>query len=290
MRVFVAGASGAIGGFLIPELLAAGHEVVGTSSRTSGAERVRALGAESVLLDVFDAAAVERAVAAAAPDAIIHQLTALGGGSPVDNAHIRRVGTRHLVDAARRAGVERMVAQSISWAYEPGTGPAEESAPLDLQAPEPRSISVEGIRQLEETVAEMPRHVVLRYGMFYGPGTWYRRGGVADQVLRGDNSDPAAAGLAGLPANSGIRSFLHVQDAARAAVAALHWPNGPVNIVDDEPAPASEWVPVLAAAFGAPIPEAVPGGAAWERGASNARARALGWKPMHASWRTGFSA
>ncbi|UGT38760.1 NAD(P)-dependent oxidoreductase [Nocardia yamanashiensis] len=286
----MAGASGAIGGFLIPELLAAGHEVVGTSSRTSGAERVRALGAESVLLDVFDAAAVERAVATAAPDAIIHQLTALGGGSPVDNARIRRVGTRHLVDAARRAGVERMVAQSISWAYEPGTGPATESTPLDLQAPEPRSISVEGIRQLEETVAEMPQHVVLRYGMFYGPGTWYRRGGVADRVLRGDNSDPAAAGLAGLPANSGIRSFLHVQDAARAAVAALHWPNGPVNIVDDEPAPASEWVPVLAAAFGAPIPEAVPGGAAWERGASNARARALGWKPMHASWRTGFSA
>lgn len=290
MRVLVAGASGAIGSLLVPQLIAAGHNVVGTSSSEAGAKRVEQVGGDGVVLDVFDAAAVDRVVADAAPDAIIHQLTALGSGSSRDNARIRRLGTRHLVDAARRAGVERMVAQSVSWAYAPGEGPAAESAPLDLAAGEPRSITVEGIRLLESTVAELPRHVLLRYGVLYGPGTWYRRGGVADQVLHGDTGDPAAPGLGGLVANDGVRSFVHIEDAVSAAVAALDWPNGVVNIVDDEPAPAREWVPVLAAALDAPAPSTVSGRAAWERGASNALARELGWRPAHSTWRTGFAA
>ncbi|MVU83413.1 NAD-dependent epimerase/dehydratase family protein [Nocardia sp. ET3-3] len=285
MDILVAGASGAIGTRLIPQLLDAGHKVIGTSRTESGARRLRETGAGAVVLDVFDKDAVEQSVEVTAPDVIIHQLTALNGGTSHDNARIRRVGTRNLVDAARKAGVERIVAQSIAWAYEPGSTPAAESTPLDLSAPEPRSVTIGGIRTLEEAVAELPHHVVLRYGTLYGPGTWYHADGLAAEVLRGDSS-----ALGGLPANDGVSSFVHVEDAARAAVEALNWPNGIVNIVDDEPAPAWEWMPVLAAAVGVAAPVRTAGGARWERGATNTLARSLGWTPRWSTWRTGFRA
>ncbi|MCX4098656.1 NAD-dependent epimerase/dehydratase family protein [Nocardia sp. alder85J] len=290
MRIFVAGATGAIGRPLVAALVAAGHRVAGTSRTEAGVAAVRALGAEGVRLDVFDADAVGRAVAAAAPDVVVHQLTALSGGTPAENGRIRVAGTRNLVDAALAAGVERIVAQSISWVYQPGDTPADEATPLDLGAPEPRATTVAGVRALEEAVAELPQHVVLRYGLLYGPGTWYRRGGLADAVLHGDTSDPAAGFMANLVPNDAVASFVHVDDAARATVEALDWPSGTVNVVDDEPAPGREWVPVLAAAVGAPAPAPVSGRAGWERGATNALARSLGWKPQHAAWRTGFGA
>ncbi|MET9296401.1 NAD(P)-dependent oxidoreductase [Streptomyces sp. NPDC003077] len=278
MRIFVVGGTGAIGRQLVPMLVASGHEVTGGSRTSEGVEQLRAQGARGVLLDVFDRDAVADAVAAARPEAIVHQLTSLSGGSPVENARIRREGTRNVVDAAKRAGVRRIVAQSISWAYEPGDTPADEATPLDTTAPEPRSVSVGGVTALEEAVAELDEHVVLRYGTFYGPGTWFAPGGfMADKLAGG-----------GLPANDGVSSFVHVRDAARAAELALGWPSGAVNIVDDEPAPARDWVPVFAEAVGGPAPEATSGGAGWERGARNARARELGWEPEHATWRTGF--
>ncbi|MVU83313.1 NAD-dependent epimerase/dehydratase family protein [Nocardia sp. ET3-3] len=290
MRVFVAGATGAVGHYLVGQLLEQGHHVVGTSRTRQGVDRLCARGAEGALLDIFDAAAAERAVAAAAPDAVVHQLTALNGGTSADNSRIRRIGTRHLVDAAHRAGVGRIIAQSVAWAYEPGKLPADEDTPLDLAAAEPRATMVAGIAELENTVAEIDEHVVLRYGLLYGPGTWYRRDGLAADVLRGETTDPAAAFLGGLIAGDAVASFVHVEDAAAAAVSALDWPRGVVNIVDDEPAPGREWVPALAAAVGAPAPTPTTGRADWERGASNARARSLGWVPRHPSWRTGFAA
>ncbi|MFI1917342.1 NAD-dependent epimerase/dehydratase family protein [Nocardia sp. NPDC020380] len=290
MRVFVAGATGAIGHPLVEQLVAAGHQVTGTSRTPQGIERVRAQGAEAVRLDIFDADAVVDAVVAAAPDVVIHQLTALSGGVSADNGRIRRVGTRHLVDAAKRAGVGRMIAQSISWVYQPGDGPADESTPLELAAAEPRGATVGSVHALEEAVAEIDRHVVLRYGFLYGPGTWYHRTGVAAEVLRGDTGNPAAAFMSGLVPNDAVASFVHVEDAARATIAALEWPTGTVNIVDDEPAPGREWVPAFAAAVGAPTPAPASGRADWERGATNALARSLGWAPVHASWRTGFLA
>ena len=295
MRIFLAGASGAVGRLLVPLLVAAGHQVTGTARTAGGAERLRAQGAAAVPLDVFDAARVERTVADAAPDAVIHQLTALAGGSRAENGRIRREGTRHLVDAARRAGVRRIVAQSISWAYEPGTTPASESTPLDLAAPPPRAAMVGSLRALEEAVAEIETHVVLRYGTFYGPGTWYAPGGALDAVLRGaplegPGARPGAAMVGQVVPNDAISSFVHVADAARAAVAALGWPSGVVNVVDDEPAPARDWLPALAAALGAPAPApaATAAGEGWERGADNTLARRLGWRPDHPTWRTGF--
>ncbi|MFI0775679.1 NAD-dependent epimerase/dehydratase family protein [Streptomyces sp. NPDC021212] len=295
MRIFIAGSTGAVGRLLVPLLVAAGHRVTGTARTAGGAERLRAQGASAVPLDVFDAASVERAVADAAPDAVIHQLTALAGGSRAENGRIRREGTRHLVDAALRAGVRRIVAQSIAWAYAPGVAPAVESTPLDLEAPPPRAAMVGGARALEEAVAGIEAHVVLRYGTFYGPGTWYAPGGALDAVLRGAPLDgpgarPGAAMVGQVVPNDAISSFVHVADAARAAVAALDWPSGAVNVVDDEPAPARDWLPALAAALGAPAPApAAPGREGWERGADNALARRLGWRPRHPTWRTGFT-
>ena len=279
-RIFVAGATGAIGRLLVPRLVDAGHQV---SAATRGAGRANALreqGATPVVLDVFDAAAVRDALKKAAPEVVIHQLTALSDVDLAANARIRVEGTRNLVDAARDAGAGRMIAQSISWAYAPGDGPADETTPLDTDAPPPRATTVAGISALENAVAELDEWAVLRFGTFYGPGTWYAPGGLLATRL----ADGA------VPANDGVASFLHIADAADATIAALDWPSGPVNIVDDEPAPAREWVPVLAAALGQPAPEPSAGGAAWERGASNAKARSLGWRPTHPSWRTGFTA
>jgi nucleoside-diphosphate-sugar epimerase len=280
MRIFLAGATGAIGTVLVPLLIDAGHEVVGTSRSAGGVDRLVAAGATGVRLNVFDRTTVRDAVAAAAPDAVLHQLTALSELSLSDNARIRIEGTRNLVDAALAAGVPRMIAQSISWAYDPGAEPAGETVPLDQTLDEPRATTVTGVRSLESAVAELDDHVILRCGLLYGPGTWYAPGGrMADQLRAG-----------ALRATAGISSFVHVADAAAAAVAALTWPSGPVNIVDDEPAPATEWLPALAAALGAPAPEPSPGSAPWERGADNTLARTkLGWQPRFPSWRTGFS-
>ena len=281
MRVFVAGASGAIGRVLVPMLIEAGHEVIGTSRTTEGLDTLHAQGAGAVELDVFDRDAVFAAVRDAAPDAVIHQLTALSGGSSADNARIRETGTRNLVDAAKAAGVRRIVAQSISWAYEPGDKPATEDVPLDVTAPEPRSISINGVLALERAVAEIPEHVVLRYGTLYGPGTWYAPGALMAKQLESGT----------LKATDGVSSFVEVSDAARAAVLALSWPSGVVNVCDDEPATGHEWVPAFAKALGLPAPEPTTGHAEWERGADSSKARSeLGWVPRFASWRAGFAA
>lgn len=194
---------------------------------------------------------------------------------------MRTLGTRNLVDAAQAAGVQRVVAQSISWAYEPGTDPAAENAPLDLDGGPDRRGTVEGVASLESAVAELPEWVVLRYGTLYGPGTWYTRGGLMAQL--------AEAGK--LPANADVSSWLHVEDAASAAVQALSWPSGPVNICDDDPAAGSDWVPAFCAAIGAPEPEqSRTERTGWARGADNTKARKeLGWTPSRLSWREGFA-
>ncbi|MFR9724309.1 NAD-dependent epimerase/dehydratase family protein [Streptomyces sp. MS19] len=288
MHLFVAGAGGAVGRSLVPRLLAAGHRVTGTSRSEAGAARLRAGGAEAVQVDVLDADALRDAVVAAAPDAVLHMLTDLSGADGAANSRLRHEGTRHLVDAARAAGVGRIVAQSIAWAYAPGADPADESVPLDLNAPGPRGATVAAVDALERMSAELPEAVVLRFGLLYGPGTWYVPDGAAAAALRGEPGPPF---LGSVTPDAAVSSFVHVDDAASAAVAALDWPSGPVNVVDGEPAPARLWVPVLAAAVGAPPPEPVasderPG---WARGARADLARSRGWHPGRPTWRTGFS-
>lgn len=272
MRVFLAGASGVIGRRVRERLVAAGHDVVALS-RVAG-------DAGTVVGDVYDVDGLIAAVRSAAPDVVMHQLTDLRGGDRAANARIRVVGTRNLVEAARAAGVRRIVAQSIAWAYAPGVAPATEDVPLDLDSDAGRLETVRGVAALEDAVRTLPEWVVLRYGMLYGPDTWYAPGALmAGLAERGQ-----------LPATADVTSFVHVDDAAAAAVAALDWPTGPANICDDEPAAGYDWVPVLCRAVGAPTPSTSDAKrAGWARGADNAHARDnLKWTPRWPSWRTGF--
>lgn len=280
MRVLLAGATGAVGRLLVPLLQKEGHEVFGCSRTAGGLEQIRRQGAHAIQVDVFDRARLMAAVEDAKPDAVIHQLTALSGGSSLDNAKIRIEGTRNLVDAALAAGSRRLIAQSIAWIYEPGTEPALETTPLDLSAAEPRATTIRAVQSLEAAASEVPEHVVLRYGTFYGPGTWYAPGGLVAQRIRAGELAPSDA----------VSSFIHVRDAASAALRALTWPSGTYHVVDDEPAAARDWLPALATALQLPAPSGEGHAAPWERGASNARARALGFRPHYASWRSGFAA
>jgi nucleoside-diphosphate-sugar epimerase len=283
MRIFLAGATGVIGRRLVPLLVDRGHSVTGFVRRDADADWLRSLGAKAVRGDVFDADGVRRAVALAAPDVVMHQLTDLKGGNRQANSEMRVTGTRHLVDAALAVGVQRVVAQSIAWAYEAGSVPAAEDVPLDLGSSGSRLRTVQGVASLEAAVREAPEWVVLRYGLLYGPGTWYARGGLmADAAARGE-----------LAADGDVSSFVHVDDAAGAAADALAWPTGFVNVCDDVPAPGREWVPAFGRGVGVASVPAATGGErpGWARGASNEYARKeLHWTPAWPSWRDGFAA
>ena len=307
VRVFLAGATGAIGRRLLPLLLEAGHEVTAMTSSHAKVEGLRTAGAEPVVCDAFDAEAVRSAVEAAAPEVVVHQLTRIPPAIDfrrmeeqfATNDRLRREGTRNLVEGALAAGARRVIAQSIAFAYEP-SGPMlkDEEAPLFLGAPWPWKRAVEALAELESTVTgtEGIEGVVLRYGFFYGPGTSYAPDGFFAREARRRRVPRVG------PA-TGVFSFIHVDDAARATVAALdRGKPGIYNVVDDDPAPAREWIPAYAEAIGAPKPMRVPklvarlvAGAhavdvmTEQRGASNAKAkRELGWEPQYRSWRQGF--
>jgi 2-alkyl-3-oxoalkanoate reductase len=301
MRVLVAGASGAIGTRLVPQLIERGHEVTGTFRSPGNAERVRALGAEPLALDLLDPPAVRRAVLEARPEAIIHQATALANVRFARNLdrsfaltnRLRTEGTDALLAAAREAGVRRFVAQSFaSYRYARDGGPVKtEDDPLDPDPPAVARQTNIAMSYLDQAVTGAGG-IALRYGGFYGPGD----DGLAGPVRK--RQFPVIGD------GAGVSSFIHLDDAAAATVLALeHDGAGLYNIVDDEPAPMREWLPVLARALGAKPPRHVPrwiarvvaGGGlvmmAESRGASNARAkRELGWTLRYPSWRQGFAA
>jgi nucleoside-diphosphate-sugar epimerase len=305
VRVFLAGATGVIGQRLLPLLIAQGHEVTGMTRSPQRAEALRARGVEPVIADALDAAAVGAAVTQARPEAVIHQLTSLP--ARIDprkmkrdfelNDRLRSEGTRILVAAAQAAGATRILAQSIAFAYAPGPPGTihGEGDPLYLDSPEPFRRSAKALQDLERTVGEAGG-VVLRYGYFYGPGSAIsREGSIAEDLAR--------RRLPVIGRGGGVWSFIHVDDAAQATLAALE-PDGAgvYNVVDDEPAPVAQWLPALAEALGAPRPMRVPGFIARmlagaygvmvmtrAQGASNELARReLGWSPAHPSWRDGF--
>jgi nucleoside-diphosphate-sugar epimerase len=301
MRVFVAGASGAIGTRLVPQLIAAGHEVIGTYRSSGNADRLRALGAEPIALDLLSRRAVRMAVLETEPDAIVNQATALADvqfsknldRSFVQTNRLRREGTDALLAAAREVGVRRFVTQSFaSMRYLREGGPVKtEDDPLD---PNP----VDGMRETSAAMNYLDDAVVdaggiaLRYGIFYGAANDGLIGPVRKRQfpIVGDGD--------------GVSSFIHLDDAAAATVLALeHEGPGIYNVVDDEPAPVREWLPVLAQALGAKPPRRFP---IWlarvfageigvmlgteVRGASNAKAkRELGWTLRYPSWRQGFA-
>jgi 2-alkyl-3-oxoalkanoate reductase len=298
MRVFVAGASGAIGSRLVSQLVARGHEVVGSSRSAEKAARVRALGAEPVVLDLLDATAVMHAVASAQPDAIVHEATALAGESDVKNFdqsfaatnRLRTSGTRALL-AARENGVG-FVAQSFAgWPYARVGGSVKtEDDPLDPSPVPDMRETHDAIRELEQNVLAAGG-TVLRYGGFYGS---------PDDALL----EPVRKRRFPIVGEgNGVWSFVHLDDAAAATVLTVEQGKlGVYNIVDDDPAPVSEWLPALADAIGAKPPRHVPRWLAHilagdvgvmlmteARGASNEKAkRELGWTPRYPSWRQGF--
>jgi nucleoside-diphosphate-sugar epimerase len=200
MKIFLAGAGGAIGRRLVPLLRSAGHNIVGTTRSAEKAAAIAALGAEPVVVDVFDADALARAVKAAAPQVLMHQLTDLpfAPGTPryeeglERNARLRIEGTRNLVDAAKAAGVRRMITQSIAFVYAPGSGARIETDPLDVSATGARKRTVDGVVALEQATLELPEGIVLRYGYLYGPGTWFEDGKRTAPALQVDAAAQAA--------------------------------------------------------------------------------------------------
>jgi nucleoside-diphosphate-sugar epimerase len=309
MKVFVAGATGAIGKQLVPRLVAAGHEVVGMTSKESNRRVVEDLGATPAVADALDPDQVADAVARAEPEVIVHQLTSIGS---IDLRHfdrdfartnrLRTEGTDHLLSAGCAVGVKRFVAQSAVYGFYARTGgPVKtEEDPLDTSPPRESREAMAAIRHLEEAVlgAGWTEGIVLRYGAFYGPGTSLSPGGEQFELVRRRRFPIVADG-------AGVWSFIHVADAADATVAAVERGKpGIYNIVDDEPAPAATWLPALAQMLGAKRPMRVPRfvgrlfagetGTVFMteiRGASNAKAkRELGWQPTHPSWREGFAA
>jgi len=308
MRVFVAGATGAIGKQLVPRLVAAGHEVTGMTHSESKQAMLSELGAMPVVADALDPDQVAEAVARAMPDVIVHQLTAIG---PLDLRHfdrdfaltnrLRTDGTDYLLSAGQAVGVRRFVAQSnvVGYARTGGAVKTEED-PRDPSPAREMRESLAAIRHLEDAVlaARWTEGIVLRYGWFYGPGTSLSPDGEQFEMVRRHKFPLVGDG-------GGVWSFIHIADAAEATVAAVErGSRGIYNVVDDDPAPVAEWLPALAHTLGAKEPVRVPrfigrlfagqAGAVMMteiRGASNAKAKhELAWQPLHPSWREGFAA
>jgi 2-alkyl-3-oxoalkanoate reductase len=308
MKVLVAGATGGLGRSLVPQLVAAGHEVTGMIRSESGAAGVRAFGADVVLADGLDAGAVRAAVESVRPDVVVHQMTALKGG--IDFKHfddsfattnkLRTVGTDNLLAAAQAAGVRRFVVQSYAgWNLQHGgSGTKTEADPLDPNPVPAQRQTMAGIKHLEAAVlnADGLEGVALRYGSFYGPTGDIGKGGSMVELIQKRRLPIIGDG-------AGIWSFIHYDDAAAATVKAIESDvTGVFQIADDDPAPASVWLPEFARILGAKPPRHIPswlgrlavgdvGVAAFTeiRGADNTLAKqTFGWQPGYASWRQGF--
>lgn len=308
MRVFVAGSGGAIGKALIPLLVNTGHIVTALTRSESKSYQIRSLGANPVVADALDKNALLDAVRRARPEAVIHQLTAIPPRVNIKKFDdeftltnkLRTLATDYLIEAAREAGATRFIAQSFAgWNYARTDGTIKtEDDPLDPHPPEMQRRTLDAIRRLEKAVLDVKdlHGVALRYGVFYGPETSISANGYIVEEVKHRRFPIIGRG-------TGVWSFIHIEDAASATVAALRYGSpGIYNIVDDDPAPVSEWLPYLAAAVGAKPPLRVPTfigrlvvgevGVSFMtqvRGASNAKAgRELLWRPKWRSWRDGF--
>ena len=309
MKIFIAGATGAVGRPLVSACIKAGHSVIGLTRTPVKADLIRAMGAEPAVADGLDASAISAVMDSARPDAVIHEMTSLAGTTDLRNFdrtfagsnRLRTRGTDILLAAARESGVRRFIAQSYcGWPYARGGEAIKtEADALDPDPPAELRATLEAIRYVEKTVtgSANPEGIVLRYGSFYGPGTGMMERAMLDQIRK--RRTPLIGD------GAGWWSFVHVEDAAAATLQALEHgkPGSIYNIVDDDPAQVREWLPALAEIVGAKRPFHLP---AWiarivagehlvtmmtqVRAGSNRKARTeFGWQPRHPSWREGFS-
>jgi nucleoside-diphosphate-sugar epimerase len=308
MKIFVAGASGAVGRRLVPLLMHRGHAVLATTRSSAKGRELRATGAEPVVVDALDRTAVLRALEATRPEVVVHQLTALSHAKSLKHFdrefavtnRLRTEGTNHLLAGAQAVGARRFIAQSFTGWTNPRSGSRvkTEEDPLDPHPPRWMRQTLDGIRYVENVVGEARNMdgIVLRYGYLYGPGTSFAPGGDILEAVRRRRFPLVGSG-------AGVWSFVHVDDVAMATVIAAEGaPPGLYNVVDDEPAEVSTWLPELARAIAAKPPRRVP---IWiarmmvgdvgvammtqSRGSSNARIKhAFNWQPTYRTWREGF--
>lgn len=307
MNIFVAGGTGAIGRELLPRLVKAGHHVTAMTRTAKGAERIHSFGAKAIICDVFDRDRLIESVVAAQPEVLIHQLTSLPdaidprkiASQLAATNRVRTEGTKNLIDAAKAAGVRRIVAQSFAPYYTPnGVGPATEDEGLWENPPSSLVDTIQALNDLEHAVLNTTsiEGIVLRYGYFYGQGTAFAVDGSTTEMVMNRKLPIVGDG-------SGTFSFIHIEDAAEATILAMNkGKSGIYNIADNDPSPISEWLPYLADVLNALQPMRLPkfigrlaaGKAAVflmteQRGASNEKAKLeLGWQPMYPSWRQGF--
>lgn len=278
-KIFVAGATGLIGTKLTKRLLEEGYEVAGLTRSQQGKAKLENQGVTGFIGDVLQADTVEVAIANYKPDIIINEITDLKQVDMSANTRVRKEGTKNLVTAALNNEVQHIQSQSIAFVYEGGEGLATEDTPLDIQASGDRKVTVEGVEALEQETSRIPHHVILRYGLLYGPETWYGKDGmIYNQFINGSVS-----------MSNGIQSFIHIDDAVETAIQALSFDSGIYNVTDDNPVDGETWAKWYAQLLNVNPTLDIEQAADFERGASNKKFRDQVGKLIYADWQEGMN-
>jgi nucleoside-diphosphate-sugar epimerase len=278
-KIFVVGATGLIGTKLTKRLLEEGYDVAGLTRSQQGKAKLEDQGVTGFIGDVFKADTVEAAVASYKPDVIINEITDLKQADMSANTRVRKEGTKNIVSAALNNDVQHIQSQSIAFVYEGGQGLATEETPLDYQATGERKVTVDGVEALEQETARIPHHVILRYGLLYGPQTWFGKDGmIYNQFIDGSVS-----------MSNGIQSFIHIDDAVETAIQALSFEPGIYNVTDDNPVDGETWAKWYAQLLNVNPTLNIEQAADHERGASNKKFRQQGGKLIYSDWQEGMN-
>lgn len=277
-KILVSGATGVIGRRLVYRLVQEGYIVAGLTTSSKGENYLKNIGVRAYKGSIYDLSFVEEMVRDFNPEIVIHEITDLKNMSGKENSNIRKAGTKNLVQASLKANVQKIISQSISWAYEEGTMPAGEHVPLDIHANEPRKTTIDGIVSLEEATKEIENFIILRYGTLYGKDTWYGENGDIYQSFKNGTAK----------VSNGVISFIHIDDAVEATIQALSWESGIYNIVDDEPVVGDEWASFYANKINTNVSFEITEKNNWERGASNHKFKSTGGILKYPTWRKGM--
>jgi nucleoside-diphosphate-sugar epimerase len=278
-KIFVVGATGLIGTKLTKRLLEEGYEVAGLTRSQQGKAKLEDQGVTGFIGDVFKADTVEAAIASYKPDVIINEITDLKQADMSANTRVRKEGTKNIVSAALNNDVQHIQSQSIAFVYEGGQGLATEETSLDYQATGERKVTVDGVEALEQETARIPHHVILRYGLLYGPQTWFGKDGmIYNQFIDGSVS-----------MSNGIQSFIHIDDAVETTIQALSFEPGIYNVTDDNPVDGETWAKWYAQLLNVNPTLNIEQAADFERGASNKKFRQQGGKLIYSDWQEGMN-